>query len=1227
MQHVKGWTTGTVLLGACLGLAAAAETKYVYDSLVLTEDADWTAADEVVFNRGIVVDLNGHSLKLPAFAGSSIVPGGRANVATPAEAGKRAFGELGADMAFHAGTPANAFDGNVTKDGRLLMRNTSGGTTFDIGVGWKFDRKITLDTYALTTGVDFHERDPKSWTFEGRNEDTETWTVLSREKDVVWQDKAADRRAFTVATPRAFRQYRVHFTANQKADGYGSFLCIGEIELYESLSAAFSSSYIATAQTSHLEGCFFNTEAGTAFDGDATSAGRALVRSEAAANYRFDASFDVTLAEARKATRYTIVGAPTKERSPGAWMLQGRASDEEDWTTLDARAGVTWEPNETKSFTVGVPQACTQFRVRMTDAAGDSRWSGARYLEFNEISIFAGYPDQDAEVTNTADGDMPAMLEVAPAGVVTNSTVALSGNVKVVKTGTGSFTAARARQSYTGGTEVREGTLVVGAAPDQLVLGGRMEDGAGVVRVGPNGTLDLNNYGNWRFYQLRLDGGMLTGGSTNPNFVDLALTADSAAVFRANFAAVWNDVPAVDLGGHVFTVATEKFFNIGPRGAVNGTLKLTSGGWFNTTPETVTDLSTVSLEVEDMALNLGGELWVSNYVSRFARPQSNGVGPLKVFGTFTPAGPGFWAPTLQDGATLDLSAMSGVWSTTATEAADDETLGRTTVSFEPGATVTLDLGARTFAAGDQILSWTAAPDGVTFVVKGDETPTSQTAQGLFYGGDPDATEVASATWTGAAGDGDVRNPENWACLNPVGRPVVGGIPGAATTIQVKGTLASDAADLISLGPGAIAFGDVVLAKDCDWSGFDVAGIASGVTIDLQGHAFTVAGGDEMSPTAFTVTDSVGGGVFTLNVPAGATFVNTRIALEGGLKFVKAGPGCFRAQKTGHTYRGGTRVAEGQFALAIGYENDLTYSAGYGTLGFADTNDVDMRPGAVHCPFEVAEGAVFDMGGNYGLYHVDLVLAGGTLANYGYLQTQHAQYTSVGNVRLTQDSYIDVTNSCIAFKSGLFDLGGHTLTATVGQAANGDGGLIFYEPLSNGTLRVDAQAAPRLYYRSQVALDLATVTIDSDSQLQFRGDTTVGSLVCRTTRNAKDGDSKAQALVKDVFAPVTDNFPNVKLLDGATLDVTARTTPLVLTSAIAGYACSFADGATVSVAFGARNVKLGEPLVAWTAETKPSNLATLAFALDPVSKKRGYALVLKEDEGLFLEQRGLRIFVR
>ncbi len=64
----------------------------------------------------------------------------------------------------------------------------------------------------------------------------------------------------------------------------------------------------------------------------------------------------------------------------------------------------------------------------------------------------------NGSVTNSAAALSAVTVDVA-SGEVANSTVALLGNIKLVKDGGGTFTAAKVGQTYTGGTDVLDGTL------------------------------------------------------------------------------------------------------------------------------------------------------------------------------------------------------------------------------------------------------------------------------------------------------------------------------------------------------------------------------------------------------------------------------------------------------------------------------------------------------------------------------------------------------------------------------------------------------------------------------------------------------------------------------------------------------------------------------------------------------------------------------------------------
>ena len=94
-----------------------------------------------------------------------------------------------------------------------------------------------------------------------------------------------------------------------------------------------------------------------------------------------------------------------------------------------------------------------------------------------------------------------------------------------------------------------------------------------------------------------------------------------------------------------------------------------------------------------------------------ARAYSVGSAALSVYGTFTPDSDYFYGPVMQNGSAIDLSAKTGAWSVTSSL-----TSGNKTTTFASGATVKLELGERSFAKGDKVISWTTQPDA-TFTNK------------------------------------------------------------------------------------------------------------------------------------------------------------------------------------------------------------------------------------------------------------------------------------------------------------------------------------------------------------------------------------------------------------------------------------------------------------------------------------------------------------------------------
>lgn len=116
---------------------------------------------------------------------------------------------------------------------------------------------------------------------------------------------------------------------------------------------------------------------------------------------------------------------------------------------------------------------------------------------------------------------------------------------------------------------------------------------------------------------------------------------------------------------------------------------------------------------------------------------------------------------------------------------------------------------------------------------------------------PDVVPV-TATWTGAAGDGDVSNADNWNCYDEGGARIDGALPAVDTAVTVSGDNLN-----IQIPAGSsflcdtFTLGSATLARDCDLTGVDVV-VASDATIDLKGCALFVkglSGGGTITSTA------------------------------------------------------------------------------------------------------------------------------------------------------------------------------------------------------------------------------------------------------------------------------------------------------------------------------------------------------------------------------------------
>ena len=290
--------------------------------------------------------------------------------------------------------------------------------------------------------------------------------------------------------------------------------------------------------------------------------------------------------------------------------------------------------------------------------------------------------------------------------------VSLTGKLTLVKEGPGKLTAIKS-QTFTGGTVIDAGLLVYGgsnAGIDQThPFGQRSGTQQGPVTINAGGVLDPRGSGGWGYHDLILNGGTVSNtasarialnyGIFNPH---LTVAADSTFVTLYDYG--W----AIGArGGHTISIdiAINKSLFIQSTAsseASSGRLKVLNGGWLRTISNCAGNFSTIDLDCNAALYLDGTPSNFHDYTPRYEGNSRAGSSALGLYGTFTPVNEYFFAPTMQDGSAIDLSAQTGAWNSKSSSS------GTPSTHFAEGASVAILLGGRTPAIGEKIVTWTAA---------------------------------------------------------------------------------------------------------------------------------------------------------------------------------------------------------------------------------------------------------------------------------------------------------------------------------------------------------------------------------------------------------------------------------------------------------------------------------------------------------------------------------------
>ena len=368
--------------------------------------------------------------------------------------------------------------------------------------------------------------------------------------------------------------------------------------------------------------------------------------------------------------------------------------------------------------------------------AGDCDWSGLGNIDLDGTIELAGYSlvlsgvPSAGTITSSPSGD-PAELRFAiPEGLVCeNANCAITGNLRLFKSGAGTLVATKYPQTYSGGTDIESGTLKAGVPGSiNTVDRGSFFGSLLTLDVRKDGTLDVGGLYWWGYHTINLRGGTLCNSVKpveyhfNPT---IHLTADSTFVAVATCDI---SIGSPDLGGYTLNVNVPEgnwlHFSCN---AKNGKIVTTGGGKFNFENSGALDCSTCSFDFAS-GLNINCKNLTMGDVT--VRCPEGGVtgnnlsSLVKVRGRFTPTTRNFPNVELQDGATLDLSGYSVTWPTASLVA-------NCALSFAEDASVTLALGERTLNIR-QLVEWPedAPPAGVdTLSVKCDRPRVSLEIRG------------------------------------------------------------------------------------------------------------------------------------------------------------------------------------------------------------------------------------------------------------------------------------------------------------------------------------------------------------------------------------------------------------------------------------------------------------------------------------------------------------------
>jgi len=478
-------------------------------------------------------------------------------------------------------------------------------------------------------------------------------------------------------------------------DLHGNELTVGKLEGAGTITDTTSMTDLTDSDASRVwsPNTYHSSNAGTAKDAFSnlyvTSKPSSTATRVMALASQLPVVIDYDFRTATVVDMYKLTTGDNVERGPGAWEVFGSNDDAayqsgvdelSAWKRLDTRFGETWPSTfSTRTYGFCNSTAYRYYRIRFTASA----LVGKDFLTFWKLQYGC------SENCGHLHVDVPS-------GNAYNRTVSLTGNLRLVKDGDGTFIPVKTGQSYSGGTDVTKGKLTLGAAGSEMPFGAQ----GGDITIRRGATIDLNGSTGYHFYGFTIDGGTLKYTGMNRNSVSMLnrvrLTDDSILDIVTNYGFFGEDAATptfLDLGGHTLDlkIAAAKFCRFYNTTILDGTIDATSGtGWFLTGGNYVT-ATNVYFKMNS-ALHVASPFSVYGYEAKFGGvgTSNNASAQLTVAGVFKPTTNCYYGCTMLAGSTMDLTAWPGAW-----PMASAFTTGKTDLEFADSGEITVNLAGRT----------------------------------------------------------------------------------------------------------------------------------------------------------------------------------------------------------------------------------------------------------------------------------------------------------------------------------------------------------------------------------------------------------------------------------------------------------------------------------------------------------------------------------------------------